>query len=466
MTRQSPQHAAVYLRISQDRDGESMAPERQRDLLRKKASELGWQIGTEYLDLDLSAYSRKRRPDWERMLADLAAGVADGVLAVDQDRLLRRVDDVVRLIGVAEPRSAPVLLLSGEIDTTTADGRLRAHILASVAEHESAKKSERERRQRDQAATKGLYQGGRRPYGYAGKEHRDRDTKMIAGVTIIADEAKIIRQIARQFIKGESVNAIARDLNERGVKPPHSAEWKATTVRSLVGSPRLAGLRVHHGAIAGKAEWKPILTMEQHGAIVERLESGKRSRGGRPETALLSNVLRCGLCGVGLVVGVRAGGGRRYRCYSAPGHAGCGRLTIEADKTDEYVTELVLTALDDSDIPKPTDRGRSRDAELADIADRETNLARLYASGELEQHEWSEARRMLRTRRRALGNEPTERKPPAVLWGRRSVRKAWPDLTHAERREVVGFVVESIDVFPASAPRWDAGRLADPVWRI
>ena len=28
------------------------------------------------------------------------------------------------------------------------------------------------------------------------------------------------------------------------------------------------------------------------------------------------------------------------------------------------------------------------------------------------------------------------------------------------------FVVESVEVFPASASRWDAARLADPVWRI
>src|SRR5260370_41631732 len=107
-----------------------------------------------------------------------------------------------------------------------------------------------------------------------------------------------------------------------------------------------------------------MLTLEHHGAIVERLEASKRPQGGRPETALLSNVLRCSRCGVGLVIGVRAGGGRRYRCYSAPGQAGCGRLTIDADPTDEYVTQLVLAALDSSDIPKPKKSDRPRDAEL------------------------------------------------------------------------------------------------------
>jgi hypothetical protein len=100
------------------------------------------------------------------LLADLRAGVLDGVLAVDQDRLARRLSDLGRLLDVCEERKAPIVLLSGEIDTTTADGILKAQILGSVAENESRKKSERERRQRDQAAAQGRYQGGRRPFGY------------------------------------------------------------------------------------------------------------------------------------------------------------------------------------------------------------------------------------------------------------------------------------------------------------
>jgi len=161
-----PAHAAMYLRISQDRNGEGLAIERQRELLEKKAADLGWRIGIEIADRDISAYSRKRRPGWEQLLADLRAGVLDGVLAVDQDRLARRLSDLGRLLDVCEERKAPIVLLSGEIDTTTADGILKAQILGSVAENESRKKSERERRQRDQAAAQGRYQGGRRPFGY------------------------------------------------------------------------------------------------------------------------------------------------------------------------------------------------------------------------------------------------------------------------------------------------------------
>jgi site-specific DNA recombinase len=449
----------MYLRISQDRDGESLAIGRQRELLEKKASDLGWEIVTEYVDRDISAYSRKRRPGWEQLLDDARAGVVDGVLAVDQDRLLRRVSDVVRLIEATAERHTPVLLLSGEIDTTTADGVLRAHILASVAQHESGKKSERERRQRDQAAAMGLYQGGRRPFGY------EKD-----GVAVRQDEAKVVREIAKRYIKGDSLYSIAVDLNSRGVKPTASPEWKVTTLRSMIGSARLAGLRVHRGEVIGAAEWKPILTLEQHAAIIERLGDVRRTHRGRPETALLSNVLRCGRCGCGMVSGTRklASGntGKRYLCFKSPGHAGCGGMAIEATQTETHITELVLSALDASDVPKPLDTGRTRDAELADITEREQTLAHLYANGDLTQGEWAEARHTLKARKSALGRPGLDRKPPAILWGRRSVRKAWPELSQAERREIVSFVIESVEVSPASSSRWDAARLADPVWRI
>jgi site-specific DNA recombinase len=389
------------------------------------------------------------------MLADLRAGVVDGVLAVDQDRLTRRLSDLGKLLEVCEARNASVLLLSGEIDSTTADGRLRAQILGSVAEHESAKKSERELRQRDQAARQGRYQGGRRPYGY------DSD-----GVTVRKDEAKVVREIARRYIRGDSLHSIALDLNRRELKPTGSEQWRVTTLRSLIGSPRLAGLRVHRGEVIGVAVWRPILSMDEHAAIVERLGDVRRPRTGRPETAVLSNILRCSRCGCGMVAGTRSGGGRRYTCFQAPGHKGCGGMAIEATKTEGYVTELVLAALDDSEIPKPSNSNRERDVELADIADREQVLSRMYASGELAQHEWVAARRELGRRRDALGALVIARRPPTILFGRRSVRRAWPDMSQAERREVISFVVDSIDVLPAAVPRWDPARLADPVWRI
>src|SRR5438552_2151635 len=132
-----PGRATIYARLSQDRSGDSLGITRQLELCRAKAAELGWVVAAEHVDRDISAYSRKRRPGWERLLADLQSGAIDGVVAVDQDRLARRLSELGRFIDICEKTGALLVLLSGEVDLTTADGRLRAHILGAVSENES-----------------------------------------------------------------------------------------------------------------------------------------------------------------------------------------------------------------------------------------------------------------------------------------------------------------------------------------
>ncbi len=72
--------AAIYARISSDQEGTGLGVTRQLEDCRRMAGELGWTVAGEYVDNDVSAYSGKRRPEYERMLADLADGSCDGVL--------------------------------------------------------------------------------------------------------------------------------------------------------------------------------------------------------------------------------------------------------------------------------------------------------------------------------------------------------------------------------------------------
>jgi site-specific DNA recombinase len=455
----APQRAALIIRISKDRDGTSESPETQRGILEGLRQRLGWTVEHEYVVRDVSASSKRWAHELRGLCSLIEAGECDGVMAVDLDRLVRQVRDISSLIEVCEPRAVPIVLASGELDTSTADGILKAHILAAVAENEGRKKSERQRRRNERSAREGTpHAGGKRPYGY------DSDR-----VTIREDEAAIIRDLAKRYLAGESLNALTGELNDRGIAPSASKAWGVTSLRALLGSRRLVALRTYKGEVVGPATWPAILTIDEHAALVERLGTNiKRPRAGRMETALLSGMLRCSLCGNGLVHG-SSKGRHRYYCQRGPTRAGCGRISIDGRATDDFVTEMVLTALDGSNIPRPNATGaRVRERELADILERESNLSGMYARGDLSQHEWMSAREALQQRKRAHGAAASLRKPPAVLYGRKSVRRAWGDMSQAERREVVSFVVEAIDVAPASASarRWDSSRLSDPLWRI
>src|ERR1700761_9470309 len=96
----TPQSVAIYARISKDSTGERLGVERQLEDCRKLAHELGWTVGDEYVDNDVSAFSGKVRPEYRRMLDDLRARIRDAVIAHHTDRLHRSPTELEEYIEV------------------------------------------------------------------------------------------------------------------------------------------------------------------------------------------------------------------------------------------------------------------------------------------------------------------------------------------------------------------------------
>src|SRR4051812_6879657 len=81
--------AGVYARISSDREGDNLAVGRQLADCEQLADSRGWQIVERYIDADISAWTGKRRPDYERLLSDIDDGLIDAVVVYHADRLHR-----------------------------------------------------------------------------------------------------------------------------------------------------------------------------------------------------------------------------------------------------------------------------------------------------------------------------------------------------------------------------------------
>lgn len=137
--------------------------------MRKLAAALGWQVAGEYVDNDLSASSDKRRPEYERMLADIADGVVDGVVVYNIDRLTRRPAELQAFASAVERAGVrQVKFVTGDVDTGTDDERMMARIMGAFAAKESANIARRVRHKMEQVAAEGRPHGGsRRPFGYA-----------------------------------------------------------------------------------------------------------------------------------------------------------------------------------------------------------------------------------------------------------------------------------------------------------
>ena len=74
-----PVRAAVYVRISQDREGAGLGVARQEEDCRALCARKGWQVAGVYADNDVSAYSGRPRKEWTRLLADIGDGLIDAV---------------------------------------------------------------------------------------------------------------------------------------------------------------------------------------------------------------------------------------------------------------------------------------------------------------------------------------------------------------------------------------------------
>ncbi len=461
--------AAVYARISSDQDGTALGVQRQVKDCRKLAGGLGWTIAEEYVDNDISAFSGKRRPRYEAMLADIAEGRRDAVLVYHADRLTRRPIEleqfleVVTAAGVGHVR----FVAGGDLDLGNGDGLLVLRMLAAVAANESASKSRRLRRKFEENAAAGLPHGGsNRPFGF------DDDR-----ITHRPDEAEVIRTLAARFIAGESYRSLVQWLDDEGVRTVNGGVWRTMSLRTMLTNPRMAGLREHRGEIVGPAVWEPIITLEDRDRILSRVRAKAASGRRVPQRYLLSGLLRCGKCGVRLYSSRRQTS-RRYVCLSGPDHGGCGRLTVVAEPVEDLITDAVLYRLDTPELAEALTGSAQADAETAAMAEQIAadraqldELAQLYAAKAIPAREWLAARNPIEERinaaERRLARAARSDALTGLVGNGEGLRGQWAELGLDRRHVIVAAVLDHAVIGPgvSGARALDPARV-EPVWRL
>ena len=76
------------------------------------------------------------RPTMQEMLADLAAGKIDGILAYKIDRLTRSPRDFYYLIDIFDSHKAAFISVTESFDTASPSGRLMRNIMLTFAQFE------------------------------------------------------------------------------------------------------------------------------------------------------------------------------------------------------------------------------------------------------------------------------------------------------------------------------------------
>ena len=340
MTSKEQARAGVYVRLSKDREGLALGVERQEQDCRTLAERRGWEVAGVYSDNDLSATTGKARPSWERLLRDLESGSIQAVVAYSSSRMYRRLRDLLPLLEAvkANPKVKIATVASGDVDLTTADGRMLANILASVDQAEAERIGERISRKMRELAETGQDKGGPRAFGY----EPDR-------VTIRESEARLLRDAARDLLAGTvTLRGVATRWNEAGVVTPtgKTGTWSGVRVRQILTSPRVAGLRQSgRGKVLldstrnpVKAEWEPIVDEQTWLALRSKFGSGDGRTHGRERVHSLSGLVYCANDGARMEA--RPSWQRQPAAYVC---RECGRR-IGEQGLEDYVTAVVLPA--------------------------------------------------------------------------------------------------------------------------
>ena len=340
--------AAIYCRISQDREGAGLGVERQRVDCVALAAKLGMTIVATHTDNDLSAYSGKPRPGYRALLDDLEAGRVNAVLIWHTDRLHRSPRELEEYVDLCERHKITTQTVqAGELDLATPSGRAVARTLGAWSRFESEHKSERVKRAQAQAAEAGKWLGGAPPLGW---NLRDDGSAVLD-----RKAASEIRKAAATLLAGGSMGSIVKDWNARAFTTSTGRPWNYTSLKQVMSRSRNAGLVTYNGEIVGKSPWPVLLTEDTWRALLNLFAdpARRRSQSNRARW-LLAGIAVCGKPGCGAplrsatVARNAAKGTNRtvYRCTAA----GTGHVARSAGPLDEMVGEIIAARLARKDV--------------------------------------------------------------------------------------------------------------------
>lgn len=403
--------AAIYVRISKDKTGEEWGVREQEVACRRLAEQRGVTVHKVYVENDLSAM--KDRPVFDQMIAEV--GQVDAIIVKHVDRLYRRVAQLEGIIPSLQ--DTPVhAVLSGNIDLSTADGRLHARMMGAVAQHEIEKAAERMRDRRQQKIAAGLWMG-KVPRGY---------TRTSGVMSVDPVEGPKVAEAVQRVLSGGSIHGIAREWGVRH-----------TSVRRLLQSPALAGLTSAHQP----GQWDALVPEADWWRLQALLGDRQRADKYAPRTeslTLLGGILRCSH-------------GSTMRRMKTRYRADCPKchIHVSGPKVDEHVTAWILDRLGSPEAaaafraPEETTDFKRIEALKA----RRKTLASLIADELLDE---ADARQQLTEIKDELARLETSARPSLVLPNTDPavVSEVWDEMTVQEKRQVVRLLC-SVTILPA-----------------
>ena len=451
--------AAIYARVSTERQERQQTIDSQLDLLRAWARSADHDLSEDHVFRD-EGYSGARldRPGLDALRDTVRDREVDIIGVLSPDRLARKYAYQVLLLEEFRRAGGMVAFVNHAISDDPGD-QLLLQIQGAVAEYERALLAERFRRGKQQKARAGQFIGAKAPYGYCYLPRRDGAAGRLE---IDPAEAEIVRMLYDWLVsEGLALRQILKRLNfgpwfpRCGRRP-----WSSSTVHHVLADPVYTGTayvnryeyraarkpRRRKPSYSGKGcrtlrpreQWiaVPVPALfeqdlwEQAQAQLQR-NAALSFRNNTRHNHLLRCLLTCGCCGLamyGVSRPLDAAGRRRhsYRCRGrdctlTAREAPCPRAEVNGEALDHAVWDHVRGLLGDpqrllaqfQDFALAADQEAVREAaaehklraRLESLARADHRLLDAYQADVISLAELTERRGQLTGQRRALDQQ-------------------------------------------------------------
>ena len=194
-----------------------------------------WTYVKGYVDDGITGTSDIKRDNFMKMIEDARLGKFDLIVTKEISRFSRNTLDSIKYTRELLSYGVAVLFVNDNINTALPDSELRLTIMASMAQDEIRRLSERVKFGMNRAIERGEILGNDLLYGYK----KDKDTGVL---NIIDTQAKVVRRIYELYAVQElSLSKIAKTLNNEGFKTCQNKKWCISTISRMIENPKYKG---------------------------------------------------------------------------------------------------------------------------------------------------------------------------------------------------------------------------------
>ncbi len=379
------QTAAIYARVSSERQKEAHTVESQIESLLTYAYNNGYSVPDDWKFVDEGfSGSHLVRPALEGLRDEAASGQIENVIILSPDRLSRKYAHQALLIEELSRQGVNVIFIKS-VQGTSPEEQLLVQFQGMIAEYERAQIMERSRRGKLYKARNGdvsVLSGA--PYGYTYIKKTDTSN---AYYEINEKEAEVVRRVFNLYTQQNySINKIAKHLNNEGIATKKNSRWERSTVWGMLKNPAYKGMacfgktemcerkritkplrqkggysnRSSTSKPKPKEQWiqipVPQIVSEQSFAFAEQfLERNKQMANRRTkELTLLQNIMVCEKCGYSVYRTSTKTSKRKiyyYRCIGSDNYRFangriCSSKPIRQDYLDQAVWNEVVILLE------------------------------------------------------------------------------------------------------------------------